>query len=740
MELRTITEALDRAADRKDAGFTFVRDDASERTFTYADLALATRRIAAALQQLGVRKGERVALVLPTADEFVPAFLGVVRSGAIPVPLYPPLGMGQLGGYLDHAKHIVGAARASVVLTNTQIKAVLGKLHNTVPELRLMLTMAELEGDASLFREPGATAEDTCFLQFTSGSTSRPKGVIVTHANLSHNCHAVMRDGLASDDADRGVSWLPLFHDMGLIGFVLAPIHHIVPVTFMSPLMFLKRPASWLEYLSKHRGTITYGPNFSYAITAKRVRDSELEGLDLSCVRVAGCGAEPIQADTLRAFAKRFGAVGFRAEAFVPSYGMAENTLAIAFAKGIVSDVVAAEALWSEGQATPRAASAEAETVEIVGCGKAFPEHEIRIVDAETRKPLGERRVGEIQVRGPSVMPGYYEQPERTVEVVDPEGWLSTGDLGYLASDAIYICGRKKDVIIVNGKNYYPQDLEWVANEVEGIRAGNAIAFASHRAGLNREAVVVVAETREAEGREELARKVSSAIAQSTGLTVDDVAIVDVGTIPKTSSGKLQRAHARTGALRARRATAEEARRRGAHGGARRRVAARAPAAAHLWAAQLRLSRFSARAGRATFVDRCEQCALERLAIVVRDEHAEQRDGGDRQAHPNDLRLGEEVRAIDFIADRDRPGGEAHPRGAVVGGQALEVVKREDATVRRDHRVAAADDVIGEHEIDVAFGARDKDPSRGFPERQGPFRGAPPLARRAESRLHRRGW
>jgi len=223
---------------------------------------------------------------------------------------------------------------------------------------------------------------------------------------------------------------------------------------------------------------------------------------------------------------------------------MAENTLAIAFAKGICSDVVAAEALWSEGQATPRAASAEAETVEIVGCGKAFPEHEIRIVDAETRKPLGERRVGEIQVRGPSVMPGYYEQPERTVEVVDPEGWLSTGDLGDLASDAIYICGRKKDVIIVNGKNYYPQDLEWVANEVEGIRAGNAIAFASHRAGLNREAVVVVAETREAEGREELAGKVSSAIAQSTGLTVDDVAIVDVGTIPKTSSGKLQRAHA----------------------------------------------------------------------------------------------------------------------------------------------------------------------------------------------------
>ena len=545
VELRTITEALDRAAQRKDAGFTFVRDDASERTLTYAELALATKKIAAALQQLGVRKGERVALVLPAADEFVPAFLGVVRSGAIPVPLYPPIGIGQLGGYLDHAKHIVGAARASVVVTNGQIKSVLGKLHDTVPELRLMLTMAELDGDAQLFREPGATAEDTCFLQFTSGSTSKPKGVVVTHANLSYNCHAVMREGLASNEADRGVSWLPLFHDMGLIGFVLAPIHHIVPVTFMSPLMFLKRPASWLEYLSKHRGTITYGPNFSYAITTKRVRDSELEGLDLSCVRIAGCGAEPIQADTLRAFAKRFGAVGFRADAFVPSYGMAENTLAIAFASGIVTDVVAADTLWSAGHAKASALGSDEETVEIVGCGKAFADHEIRIVDAETRAPLEERRVGEIEIRGPSVMPGYYEETKRTAEVLDKEGWLKTGDLGYLAKDEIYICGRKKDVIIVNGKNYYPQDLEWVANEIEGIRAGNAIAFASHKAGLGRETVVVVAETREAEGRDELARKVATAIQQSTGLTVDDVAIVDVGTIPKTSSGKLQRARAR---------------------------------------------------------------------------------------------------------------------------------------------------------------------------------------------------
>ncbi len=543
--LKTVPEALDAAAERVGAGFTFVRDDGSEEDWTFQRLADESRRIAVALADRGMKPGDRVALVLPAPGEFIPAFLGVVRGGGVPVPLYPPMGLGQLGGYLDHAHHIVGAAKAAYVVTNAQIKAVIGKLLTLVPDVRQMLTMADLEGDASLFRDPGLRSEDTCFLQFTSGSTSRPKGVIVTHGNLGHNCKAIMREGLSTDEADRGLSWLPLFHDMGLIGFVLAPIHHQVPVTFMSPLMFLKRPATWLEYLSKHRGTITYGPNFAYAIATKRVRERDMEGLDLSCVRIAGCGAEPIQAETLRAFVKKFGEVGFRQSAFVPSYGMAENTLAIAFSNGIPTDVVDSEKLWAEGAAVPADGGGDAETVEIVGCGAAFPNHDIRIVDPETRAPLPERRVGEIQVKGPSVMPGYFEDEESTRQTIDPEGWLSTGDLGYLADRQIFICGRKKDVIIVNGKNYYPQDLEWVAGEVEGIRTGNAIAFASYREGLGREAVVVVAETREKDGHDALATQVKNAVYQTTGLMVDEVAVVEAGTIPKTSSGKVQRQKAR---------------------------------------------------------------------------------------------------------------------------------------------------------------------------------------------------
>jgi fatty-acyl-CoA synthase len=543
--LRTVAESLDYAAERKGAGFTFVGDDRAESEWTFERLATDSRALANALHERGVKKGDRVALILPTAEEFVRAFLAVVRSGAIPVPLYPPIGLGQLGGYLDHSKHIVGAARAAYVITNSQIKAVLGKLFDYVPELRTMLLMSDLEGgDASRFVDPRVTPEDVCFLQFTSGSTSAPKGVVVTHENLAHNSYAVMRHGLATDDSDRGLSWLPLFHDMGLIGFVLAPIAHRVPVTFLSPILFLKRPAVWLEYLSKHRGTITYGPNFSYALATKRVRESDLGGVDLSCVRVAGCGAEPIQAATLRAFADKYAPYGFRTDAFVPSYGMAEYTLAIAFSHGLPTDVVVADELWTSGTAK-KAEPGEDETVELVSCGPAFPEHGIRIVDQATGAVLPERRVGEIQVSGPSVMRGYYENREKTDETIERDGWLHTGDLGYLADGQIYICGRAKDVIIVNGKNYYPQDLEWAAGHVEGVRTGNAIAFAAYREGLGREAVVVVAETREAEGHDKLEAEIKKAVYDATGLMADEVALIEAGALPKTSSGKVQRSKAR---------------------------------------------------------------------------------------------------------------------------------------------------------------------------------------------------
>jgi fatty-acyl-CoA synthase len=544
-QLFTIPDALDNAArQRPDKGYTFISEDGTEQHWSWPRLASRSREIATALVERGMKKGDHVALVLPTADEFIPAFLGVTYGGGVPVPLYPPMGLGQLGGYLDHCKHIVSASHAKILITTNQIKAVIGTVRESAPSLRAMLTFADLDGDEKLYRSPDLKLDDMAFIQFTSGSTSRPKGVLLTHGNLAHNARAIMRDGLNHNDEDVGVSWLPLFHDMGLIGFVIAPIMHPVPVVFMPPLMFLKRPAAWLKAISKHRGSITYAPNFAYAITTKRVKDDEIQGVDLSSVRVAGCGAEPIQADTLRAFVKRFGKYGFKESAYVPSYGMAESTLAIAFSTGIPSERVKSNALWEQGK-VELADADDASAIEIVGCGPNFAEHGVKIVNPDTRETLGDRQVGEILIKGPSVTQGYFEDAEKTAETIDSEGWLRTGDLGYLSGGNVFICGRKKDVIIINGKNYYPQDLEWVASRVDGVRTGNVAAFPTFKSGLDREAVVVVAEAKSAEGHDALATSIKNEIQRAVGIVVDDCVIAESGTIPKTSSGKIQRSKAR---------------------------------------------------------------------------------------------------------------------------------------------------------------------------------------------------
>ncbi|MDP3274535.1 MAG: fatty acyl-AMP ligase [Deltaproteobacteria bacterium] len=544
MKLPTIPSALEAAArEYPNKGHRYLLDDGTEALWPYPRLYQRACEIGHALQERGMKKGDHVALILPTAEEFIPAFLGVSQAGGVPVPLYPPMGLGQLTGYLDHCKHIVRDSRAKFLITTGQIKAVIGTVRENAPDLRTLLTFADLNGDAKLFRQPDVTLDDIGFIQFTSGSTSKPKGVVLTQGNLSHNAHAIMIDGLRKTDDDVGVSWLPLFHDMGLIGFVIAPIMHVVPVTFMSPMQFLRRPSSWLNALSKYKGTITYAPNFAYALAVKRVKEDEIPGLDLSSVRVAGCGAEPIQADNLKRFAAHYAKHGFREGAFVPSYGMAESSLAIAFSNGVPTDRVQSETLWNEGRAVPAEASDET-ALEIVGCGKKFDRHDLRVCNPETREVLGDRQVGEFEIRGPSVTSGYFENPEKTAEVIDADGWLRTGDLGYLVDEMVFICGRQKDIIIINGRNYYPSDIEWAASKVEGVRAGNVVVFATSSAA-NREGIVVVAETKSLEGSEKLAQLVRQEIQRATSLVVDDVVIAEAGTIPKTSSGKVQRSKAR---------------------------------------------------------------------------------------------------------------------------------------------------------------------------------------------------
>ena len=561
---RTVVQAIEDAAASTKTGYRFLDESPSggdaEPFFTHGGIERASARYGGALQALGAKKGDRVALILPDNADFVFAFLGAIRAGLVPVPIYPPTGLGKLAGYLDNTLHIVAKSGARLLLTNDEIKRMLGTIAAQAPELSKVVAVESVRRMREDLRPAKVTLDDVCFLQFTSGSTSRPKGVVLTHANLAANVRAIMQLGLGiRDSADSGASWLPLYHDMGLIGFVIAPLYHVNTVTFLPPLLFLKRPARWLETIARHRASISFGPNFAYALCVKRIKDSEVAGLDLSSWRIAGCGAEPIRAENLKAFADRFASIGFSDKAFVCCYGMAESTLAISFSKlgtGVQTDAVKGEALWEEGRAEP-AAEAEPGAASIVRCGSAFPGHEIQVFapeDEASERPLGERQVGEIRLRGPSLMSGYFNEPELTREAF-AGGWLKTGDLGYLAGGEVYICGRSKELIIVNGRNYYPQDLEWEASKVEGVRRGNVIAFGTMKPNHDRERVIICFETNLHGEAERAAQKgeVRRVVQQALGLTVDDVVPLGAGVLPKTSSGKLQRSKTRelyeTGAL-----------------------------------------------------------------------------------------------------------------------------------------------------------------------------------------------
>jgi fatty-acyl-CoA synthase len=546
--MRTVVQALEDAAVSTRTGYRFIEEaENSEPFYTYAGVERATARYGAGLQALGLKKGDRVALILPDNQDFVFAFLGALRIGAVPVPIYPPAGLRKLGGYLENTLHIVRRSGARFIVTDGDIKKLLGTVQAGAPELSKVVAVEGIRKAKETLTPVKVTLDDTCFLQFTSGSTSAPKGVVVSHGNIAANVHAFMKAGLAVEDAvDTGVSWLPLYHDMGLIGFLLGPLYHRNTITYLPPLLFLKRPVRWLETISRLRATISFGPNFAYALCVKRVKDADLEGLDLSSWRVAGCGAEPIRAANLETFADKFAPFGFSRRALLPCYGMAESTLAISFdgkGEGVRTDWVDADALTAEASATP-VTEGHRGALEIVNCGRPFADHELAIFaadDAQSERPLPERAVGEVRVRGPSVSSGYFNEPELT-SAAFAGGWLKTGDLGYLAGGDVFICGRIKELIIVNGRNYYPQDLEWEASSVQGVRKGNVIAFGTRKPLNDRERVVIVFETGAGdEQHAALVDEVRKAVRQSTGLTIDDVVALRAGVLPKTSSGKLKR-------------------------------------------------------------------------------------------------------------------------------------------------------------------------------------------------------
>jgi len=539
----TIGEALVSAA-RTDKNVTAIEHDGRTVEVGYSELLKEALAIAGGLRSRGLERGNRVALVIPEVNEFIRAFFGISAAGLIPVPLVPPAQAGDLATFARQSRHVLVASRAAAVVTTGDVASLLDV--SGLPAAALVQTIPDLQAGPALDEPALASLDETALLQFTSGSTAAPKGVVLTHANIHANVSAITGpEGLAIVPGDVGVSWLPLYHDMGLIGMLLSAIYTRSDVVILSPALFLKRPTAWLDALSRYRGTVSFAPNFAYELCLRRVKPSQIAALDLSTWRVAGCGAEPIRASTLQAFADQFRTAGFRADSFVPSYGLAEHSLAVAVARqGIQIDLVDADRLVHDSVAVTAPADApdSMPAVRLVGCGRPFPGHEIRIVD-ERGETLPDRHVGRIIARGPSVMAGYFEDEAATQEVLH-DGWLHTGDLGYLADGELYVCGRTKDLIIRHGRKYHPPDLESAIADLQGLRSTGIVVF-----GINRvqeaDEVVAVLEARASVAPTDYVDRVRRRIRETAGLEIDHVIVTPPGTIPRTTSGKVRRAETR---------------------------------------------------------------------------------------------------------------------------------------------------------------------------------------------------
>jgi len=526
----------------KPGGWRFLQPGGGEKYYSFKDLGAAVDVRAKELLAAGFKKGDRVGLIVVENQEFILTFVGAMSVGIVPVPMYPPLSFGSLDAYVDTAARILERAGACGLVTEKRIQSVLWSLVGRVKGLRTLVCVEDLpQVDSTQELDLShIDLDDVAFLQFTSGSTALPKGVVVTHRSLLANLHAIMKHGLRMTPDDVAVSWLPLYHDMGLIGFMLAPMWYATPMVYLSTLDFVKRPTSWLEAVSKYRGTITFAPNFAFALVARRTSEKQLAKLDLSSLKALGCGAEPNHPDTLKAFTKHFAKAGLKAKALLPVYGMAEATLAMTFTQlgdGMRIDRIDAQAYQEDGLAKRRINGHDGGTLgalEYVSCGFALPEHSISIVD-DAGCTLPDREVGEVVFNGPSIAAGYFEQ--EATDVFSDAG-LHTGDFGYLVEGELFVTGRKKDIIILNGRNYDPQSVEWEVAEVDGIRKGNVVAFSCP--GTKTEELVVVAETR-AGISDDLREAVKVRVRESVFMTVKEVRLLGPGELPKTSSGKLQR-------------------------------------------------------------------------------------------------------------------------------------------------------------------------------------------------------
>jgi 1-acyl-sn-glycerol-3-phosphate acyltransferase len=522
------------------------RSDSAVETLTYGDLDRDARTIAHGLMLRGIAAGDRVAIMLPTEASFFHTFFGVLFAGAVPVPIYPPFRRAQVEDHLRRQAGILRNAEARLLVTDAEIRRVGGLLMGLVESLEKVETAAELGRDGVLAPAVPAHREATALIQYTSGSTGDPKGVVLSHANLLANIRA-MGEAIDAGSSDVFVSWLPLYHDMGLIGAWLACLYYGAPTLIMPPLAFLADPARWLRAIGRHRATLSAAPNFAFELCLKNIRDEDIAGLDLSSLRMVVNGAEPVSPATIARFAERFAPYGFRPGAMAPVYGLAECSVGLAFppvGRMPIIDRVERTALTRDGVAR-QAAPGDATAIEFVACGRPLPRHEIRIVD-DAGHELPERREGRLQLKGPSATKGYFRNPEKTRSLFDGE-WLESGDLAYVAEGDVYITGRTKDMIKRAGRNIYPHELEEFVGGIAGVRRGCVAAFPSPDPHTGSERLIVLAETRLTDPGElaRLQRRISEASAALLDLQPDEILLAPPHTVPKTSSGKIRRSAAR---------------------------------------------------------------------------------------------------------------------------------------------------------------------------------------------------
>lgn len=549
----TLTAGLDYAA-RGVTGFNFYSSrGALEHVLSYRDLRLRAIATARKLLTTGLKRGDRVAIVAETSPDFMAVFFGCQYAGLVPCPMPYSMYIGGKDAYVSRVVGMLKTARAGAVILSSDLASHIGEAAK-IADTSIVKTFNELQAQPeSIEKLQPFDVDDVAYIQYSSGSTSSPKGVLITQKAIVANTRGILRDGLGITNDDRAFSWLPLYHDMGLVGFCLSPMMGQVTVDYLATTSFARRPALWLKLMSDNHSTIAYSPSFGFDLAARRI-NGEAVTLDLKAWRVAGIGGDMVRADVLNFFADKLSVAGFDPKAFTPSYGMAESTLAITFAdlsKPVKIDVLDRVHYKLAQKAVPASEELMQSPEKVrsfVVCGKPIAGHEI-VVRGDNGKDLGEREIGHILFKGPSLMAGYFENADATQAIMTADGYMDTGDMGYWLDGEIVITGRAKDLILHNGRNIWPQDIEWAAERIEPLRSGDAAAFAVEGPDGDDDVVVLVqCRLHDAAEMEELRRKVAAVVHQTAGVECT-VVLVAPKSLPFTSSGKLSRAGAKDGYL-----------------------------------------------------------------------------------------------------------------------------------------------------------------------------------------------